>query len=171
MIDYIDISSVDNINKRITGTQTIPISNAPSRARQLLKYNDVLVSNVRPNLNAVAINNIKSKNQIVGSTGYCVLRCNENLHYKYLFYFCRTKRFVERLSSLAKGSSYPAVTNEDVYSSKIPIPSFTTQGKIVEALEKKISGIDCLNKALEEQTEAINAIPAAILRKAFAGEM
>jgi len=170
-IDYIDISSIDNISKRITGTQTLLASEAPSRAKQILKANDILISNVRPNLNAVAINDISSNNTVVGSTGYCVLRCKNDLSYKYLFYFCQSKNFIDRLSNLAKGSSYPAVTNGDVLTGKIPLPVIDKQYKIVSKLENKIENVTKLKKAFSEQCDFINALPASILRKAFRGEL
>jgi type I restriction enzyme S subunit len=170
-IDYIDISSIDNISKRITETQTLLASEAPSRAKQILKANDILVSNVRPNLNAVAINDISSNNIVVGSTGYCILRCKSNLNYKYLFYFCQSKNFIDRLSNLAKGSSYPAVTNVDVLTGKIPLPLIDEQYKIVSNLENKIRNVTKLKTVFNEQQEWINALPASILRKAFRGEL
>ena len=52
---YIDISSIDRMTKCITTPQRLSIADAPSRARKLIKAGDVLVSTVRPNLNAVAI--------------------------------------------------------------------------------------------------------------------
>jgi AraC-like DNA-binding protein len=43
LIDYVDISSVDNTEKKIISYQTIESNGAPSRAKQLLKKGDVLV--------------------------------------------------------------------------------------------------------------------------------
>ena len=51
-IDYIDISSVDNQRKEITQIQSMAFEDAPSRAKQLVYAGDILVSTVRPNLNA-----------------------------------------------------------------------------------------------------------------------
>ena len=44
LIDYIDISSVDNESKSITGFQTMSFAEAPSRARKDIKKNNILVS-------------------------------------------------------------------------------------------------------------------------------
>ena len=52
---YIDISSIDRETKRIVDPKILPVTKAPSRARQLLRRGDVLVSMTRPNLNAVAL--------------------------------------------------------------------------------------------------------------------
>ena len=48
--DYIDLSSVDKNTKSIASTERYECSDAPSRARQLVETDDVLVATVRPNL-------------------------------------------------------------------------------------------------------------------------
>jgi type I restriction enzyme, S subunit len=52
---YVDISSVDKDLKAIVQTQEVIGKDAPSRARKVISADDILVSTVRPNLNAVAI--------------------------------------------------------------------------------------------------------------------
>ena len=51
---YIDISSIDTETKTVEGPTEVVGVDAPRRARQVVKPGDVLVSTVRPNLNAVA---------------------------------------------------------------------------------------------------------------------
>ena len=113
-IDYIDISAVDNDKKKITNTETLQIKEAPSRARQLVECDDIIVSLVRPNLNAVAVVENSSENLQVASTGYCVLRCNQAVYSRYLFYFCQSETFINRMTAQATGASYPAVSNSIV---------------------------------------------------------
>ena len=55
LIDYIDISSIDNEKKKLIGFQTMPFGESPSRARKVVKKGSILVSTVRPNLNAIAV--------------------------------------------------------------------------------------------------------------------
>lgn len=135
IIDYIDISSIDNALKIITFYQTLHANEAPSRAKQILKKNDILVSTVRPNLNAVAINTLNSNNVVLGSTGYCVLRCNDRIDVNYLFNFCKSKGFVGSLVKVAKGASYPAVSNADVKKCKVPLPPLGKQKQIAKTLD------------------------------------
>src|SRR5262245_17385343 len=110
---YIDIACVDRVSKSITEAPKLSVSEAPSRARQLLKAGDVLVSTVRPNLNAVAI--IPAHlNGAVGSTGFCVLRADTlRVLPRYLYYYVQSKAFVAHLSRIAIGASYPAVSDDD----------------------------------------------------------
>ena len=81
---YVDVASVDNEQKRIVGAREILGSEAPSRARKLIRCNDVLVSTVRPNLNAVAIVP-QSLDGAVASTGFAVLRATPAVLPEFLF--------------------------------------------------------------------------------------
>ena len=134
-IVYVDISSIDNKEKKIVLYQTLNSKEAPSRAKQILNKNDILVSTVRPNLNAVAINQIESEKVVVGSTGYCVLRCSSEVDVDYIFNFCKSKTFINGLVKVAKGASYPAVSNSEVKNSKIPLPPLETQKQIAKTLD------------------------------------
>ena len=135
-IDYVDISSVDNTEKRIVGMQCISAKEAPSRAKQILEVGDILVSTVRPNLNAVAMVEQQTDNLLVGSTGYCVLRCNDSIDKRYVFHFCQSPYFVDDMTSQATGASYPAVSSGIVKSSTIPEHPIEKQKQIANRLDK-----------------------------------
>lgn len=136
LIDYVDISSVDNTEKRIVSMQCISAKEAPSRAKQLLEVGDILVSTVRPNLNAVAMVEQQTDNLLVGSTGYCVLRCSDIVDKRYVFYFCQSPYFVDDMTSQATGASYPAVSSGIVKSSTIPHHPIEMQKQIADRLDK-----------------------------------
>jgi len=53
----------------------------------------------------------------------------------------------------------------------IPIPPISTQRRIASYLKEKMAYVEKLRKSIEKQLEAINALPQAILRKAFRGEL
>jgi type I restriction enzyme, S subunit len=93
-----------------------------------------LVSTVRPNLNGVAIVNSFGLN-ITASTGYCVLRANEELSSKYLFYWVQTNAFVKDMTRKAIGANYPAVSDKIIMNSKIPLPPLPIQQKIAAILD------------------------------------
>ena len=133
---YVDISSVDNNKKEITGVTHVLNADAPSRARQFVKSGDILVSTVRPNLNAVALIT-DLLNGAVCSTGFAVLRSVDNLvNRNFLFFWIKSSFFIEELSSKAKGANYPAVSFKDVLSVKIPLPPLEEQQYIVEILQQ-----------------------------------
>jgi len=131
---YIDLSAVNNQLKRITGATNLVGKDAPSRARQVLNTGDVLVSTVRPNLNAVAFVDEPYGNAI-GSTGFTVLRPNEKLNGRYLFHWVKSPSFVKDMTNKATGQSYPAVSDRIVKESLIPLPPMGEQRRIAQILD------------------------------------
>jgi type I restriction enzyme S subunit len=147
---YIDISSVDKESKRIMRPTQLLGSDAPSRARKEIQTGDILVSTVRPNLNAVAFVPGELAGEIA-STGFCVLRPKPSVVLsKYLFYWTLTRTFVAFLVSRARGASYPAVSDAVVLSCRIPLAPVSEQRRIVDVL-------DCAD-ALREQRSKADAV-------------
>ncbi len=134
--DYIDLSAVSQELKAISEARKLKCVEAPSRARQLVKANDVLVSTVRPNLNGVAL----VTNEFDGataSTGFCVIRPNpERLNANYLFHWVKNDSFVKSMVMQATGASYPAVSDKIVLESAIPLPGISEQRRIAAILDK-----------------------------------
>ena len=132
--DYIDLSSVDKDTKSIASIERYECSDAPSRARQLVRTDDVLVATVRPNLNGVALVN-GAHHGMTASTGYCVLRPDKDqLDSRFLFHWVKTSAFVQRMVDVATGANYPAVSDAKVKASKIPFPSLAEQKRIASIL-------------------------------------
>lgn len=133
---YIDLSAVDQDTKSITEAREIACAEAPSRARQLVRTGDVLVSTVRPNLNGVA----RVPNDLNGataSTGFCVLRPDpEKLSGSYLFHWVKSAAFVGDMVSKATGASYPAVSDRIIFESLFPLPPLEEQHRIAAILDQ-----------------------------------
>lgn len=133
MFDYVDLSAVCQDAKMIVSSNSILGSEAPSRARQLVRENDVIVSTVRPNLNGVALVDSRHRSATV-STGFCVLRPKKgSLHHRYLFHWVRHPEFIRRMTTLATGASYPAVSDRIIKQSTIPLPSSEDEQKRIAA--------------------------------------
>ena len=100
---------------------------APSRARKDIRVNDLLVSTVRPNLNAVAQVTAELDGQIA-STGFAVLRPDpKRIHPRYLFFRVITDAFISDMVAQAKGAGYPAVSDRIVSNHKLPLPPLPEQ--------------------------------------------
>jgi type I restriction enzyme S subunit len=134
--DYIDISAIDRGTKTITSATRLSNHNAPSRARQLVIAGDVLVSTVRPNLNAVA-QVPPELDGATASTGFTVLRpAKSRLDSRYLLHWVRTPAFVNEMTRRSTGANYPAVTDEAVRTSRIPLPPIPEQQLTATILDK-----------------------------------
>jgi len=163
---YVDISSIDNYHKRIVEPKNILIKDAPSRAKYVLQTGDIVISNVRPNLNAVAYINDKFSNS-VGSSGFTVIRALNNNYKGFLFLFFTSPYFIDYVTELVQGAMYPAMSEKDVWKCSIPLPKIEIQKEICISISEKLNKIYELKNYVIAQLEAIEALPAAILREVF----
>ena len=109
---YIDLSSVDRDNHKISDCTIINKENAPSRAQQVVKTGDILFGTTRPTLMRFCYIP-KEYDGEVCSTGYCVIRVNNemiNSHFAYHFLF--TQKFQDYVEGHQKGAGYPAISNK-----------------------------------------------------------
>lgn len=133
-IRYIDISSLNNEKKCVSGYTEYELTKAPSRAQQVIKKGDILFSTVRPNLEGRAINQYDGDN-IVASTGFCVLRA-KNCEPGYLWGIISSKQFVTDICDIAHGISYPAVNDKDVLEYMAPALDLSYQKQYADILEQ-----------------------------------
>jgi type I restriction enzyme S subunit len=160
---YIDISSVDRDLKVITGANLITYLDAPSRARQVVAINDVLVSTVRPSLNAVALVPASLDRQIC-STGFCSLRADETmLDAEFLFAWVRSPTFIQLLTRIERGIGYPAVSDTDIKRMYIPLPPLSEQRRIVAILRQA----DRLRQLRREADEKAQRLLPALFYEMF----
>ena len=153
-ITYIDIAAVDKDLKKIVEPTLCLGAEAPSRARQLVQTNDVLVSTVRPNLNSVAVVT-EEFSGATASTGYTVLRpLPEVLDTQYLFHWVKTGHFINEMIKLATGQSYPAVSDKIILNSKIPLPPLAEQRRIASILDQA----DVLRQKRQQAIEKLDQL-------------
>jgi type I restriction enzyme S subunit len=134
-IKYIDVSSISNEFLKIIEYKTYLGKDAPSRARKILKENDVIFATVRPYLRRIAFIT-EEYNGFYGSTAFCVLRPNVKKIFPYfLFYYVSTDKFVYKVSGYQIGSGYPAITDDHIKNERISLPSLPEQQEIAEILQ------------------------------------
>ena len=163
---YVDISSVDSRSKRISEAKVLMGRDAPSRARQVIRTNDVLVATTRPNLNAVALIPLELDNEIC-STGFCVLRSNGEIEPEYLFAFVQTTAFVRSLTDLVKGALYPAVTDGQVRAQTLPLAPLPEQRRIAARLREQFAEVAKARAAVQAQFDTARTLPVGHLRAIF----
>jgi len=164
--DYIDVSSVSNQTFQIEEAQRLKGKDAPSRARRLVKANDVLFATVRPTLQRIAVVPEQFDNQVC-STGYFVLRPKVGVDYRFLFYSLFTESFMRQMEGLQTGASYPAVTEGQVRSQVIPVPPLPEQRRIVGILDEAFAGIATAKANAEKNLQNARALFESHLQAVF----
>lgn len=138
---YIDIGSVDNQNQKLNQQENIiSADKAPSRARKIVKYGDILYSTVRPYLHNMCIVDKRFSCEPIASTGFAVLSCQKGIINKFLFYYMLSPIFDLYANSTenSKGVAYPAINDERLYKALIAIPPQYEQEKICSKINEML---------------------------------
>ncbi|GAP71416.1 type I restriction-modification system, specificity subunit S [Candidatus Symbiothrix dinenymphae] len=156
-IEYLDTSSVTE--NRFSGIQKLKIEDAPSRAKRIVKNNDIVYSTVRPILRHYGI--VKNpKPNTIASTGFAVLSA-KNIDPDFLFYYLTTDEIVFYLNSVAEANTttFPAFNAPLFDNIEITIPvNIKDQckiAKILSSLDDKIELNLQMNITLEAMAQAI----------------
>lgn len=147
---YIDISSVDNQTGVIARPQELTGEEAPSRARKVVEAYDIIISTCRPTRKAIAVIQEELHGQIC-STGFSVIRAKNGVNPFYLHFALRLPSTMEQFRKWSTGSNYPAILDEDVAKTLIPLPSIEYQDEIAKrvryATNEREKTIQSLNHA------------------------
>ena len=160
-IKYLDISSVDNEKNIIIGYTDYLMKDAPSRAQQHVRKNDIVISTVRPNLNNVAKVSDDYSN-IVASSGFCVLRASK-VDPNFLFALVSMQSFADYLDSLTTGANYPAVSDKDILNYEIPKAPLEEQIKFSDVIKQ----VDKLKFALQQSLNETQQLFDSLMQEYF----
>lgn len=156
---YIEIGSIDTQGKKIAEYSKLLGKNAPSRARNVIRFNDVIYATTRPYYRNVTEIPRYFDNEIC-STGFCVLRVNseKELLPKYLYYYLQSDVATEQILDAMKGAHYPAVGDDDVKDISIFVPKIEVQKSQIlkiEHLKLQTEKIRNINGEINEKIQAL----------------
>ncbi|MEE3744409.1 restriction endonuclease subunit S [Campylobacter porcelli] len=166
--DYVDIGSVTYENG-IEQLQHLKFKNAPSRARRIVKKDDVILSTVRTYLKATA-SIPENDHPIIVSTGFITFRAKTEILSLYLKYAIQCDVFISDVESRSIGISYPAITSTEVIQMKILVPPLNEQKEIAEFLDKKCEKIDRLNENYTKQIATLKEYKKSLIYECVTGK-
>ena len=159
---YVDLSGTKN--GTIEETVAYEWSDAPSRARRVLKEGDTIVGTVRPGNRTFSL---IQRVGLTGSTGFAVIRPKQSFNASFLYVASTSDESIDRLAHLADGGAYPAVRPDVVMETPINIPSEPVQmlfGELTDSLFRKIS-------VNEQETVVLGQLRDALLPRLISGEL
>lgn len=162
-IHYIDISSVSV--GRVDGVTTMKFSDAPGRARRVIRNGDVIWSTVRPNRRSHALL-LDVASDTVASTGFAALR-SRNSDWAWVYEATRTDAFVGFLVGRARGSAYPAVVGADFEDVPLIVPPLDLRC----TFQTQVGPIHELASTLYRQNNKLRAARDLLLPKLISGQI
>lgn len=164
---YIDVSSISRDSLTIIDYKEYLGKDAPSRARKMVKKDDIIFATVRPSLKRVAIIPDDFNDEIC-STAFCVIKCvKKKALTNFVFNYIITDNFITRITEFQKGSSYPAVSDGEVLQQKIPLPSISEQQQIAHLF----STLDEKLVSEQKKKDIIQELFKTLLHKLMTGEI
>lgn len=161
-VNYVDLSNAkDGI---ISSIEEIPFEDAPSRARRILKKDDLIFGLVRPANRSFAYVHVDG---LTGSTGFAVVRSKNTIYKNFIYYFVTCDKNVEELARIADGGAYPAIKPDDICSLPLIIPP----EEIVQRFDESTSNFrDLMNNSLV-QNDHLTSLRDTLLPKLISGEL
>lgn len=161
--DYIEIGSVE-YGKGITQVEHLKFEDAPSRARRIVRKDDIIVSTVRTYLRAIATVQ-DSDNMQIASTGFVVIRAKA-INPEYLRYSILSESFIGMVEAYSTGISYPAINSSTVVGFKIPVPDSQKQKEIAFFLNNKCSKLDNVLEKTRVSIEEYKKLKQSVITQA-----
>ena len=161
-IQYVDLANTKN--GRIKLAVPYEFSEAPSRARRVLRRGDTIIGIVRPGNRSFAyIHN----NDLTGSTGFAVMRPKNDSFRAFVFLHLTRDEIIDHFAHLADGAAYPAIRPEVVAKLKCVLPS----KKLLENFETLTHPwFGCIGTR-ESQTNSLAELRDTLLPKLVSGEL
>lgn len=167
---YVDISSVGT-GRLVANPEVIQFSNAPSRARRILRKGDTIVSTVRTYLKAVYYigNDVEDW---VASTGFAVLTPGRSIHPPFMGLLLQSESFINRVIQYSDGVAYPAIPETRLGSLHVAYPdTIREQEGILDYINKKSLEIDQAVTRAEREIVLIREYRTRLISDVVTGQV
>lgn len=131
---------------------------------KIARSGDILISVRAP----VGPTNVADVECCIGR-GLAAIRCGKNSDRDFILNALR--HFEATLVKKGSGSTFEAINRDDLESFEIPLPPLSEQKRIAAVLNEQIAAVEKARAAAEAELAAIDALPPALLRRAFKGEL
>ena len=170
---FVPMPAVDDLTGAITAPE-IKTFGEVKKGYTYFEEGDVIFAKITPCMqngkHAVAYNLLDGF--AFGSTEFHVIRPGESVIPEWIHFFVRQPSVLYDAEGRMTGAvGQQRVPKEFLVDLEIPLPPLEEQKRVLETLYLQMAEVDKARAATEAQLETINALPAALLRQAFSGEL
>jgi type I restriction enzyme S subunit len=173
LTSFVPMAAVDEKTGTISKPEVVPYSKV-AKGYTYFEENDVLFAKITPCMQNGK--HVRARSLIdgigFGTTEFHVLRPSNEVLSEWIWYFIRQPYFLKEAAAYFTGAvGQQRVPDSFLSKYIIPLPLIEVQQRIVYELNEKMIQVENLQSTTRNQESALNALPQAILRQAFNGEL
>lgn len=158
---YLDLAGI--IEPKVIGElKTIKFSEAPSRAKRVVSDSSIILAIVRPYQQAFAY--VDTGKDIIASTGTAVVDVDSYNNPKFIFHQFFSTKFTRYCENRMTGTSYPAITPDDVKQFKVAIPE---NENIIISETNKLEDLDDSIRVIKSKITSSIALQKSLINQVF----
>lgn len=160
---YIDVSAIDNDRGLVGAPSILRASDAPSRARKIVRKGTVIYSTVRPYLKNICAIEEDYSPEPIASTAFAILHPLQDMPGKFFALYFRSPEFVRYVEAVQTGIAYPAINDKQFYGGLVPVPPLAEQHRIVAKVDELMALCDQLEQQQGRGIEAHQTLVETLL--------
>lgn len=172
---YIDVSSIDQRAGVVRAPTIVAASDAPSRARKVVRKGTVIYSTVRPYLLNIAIVDQDFDPEPIASTAFAVVHPFSGVEAGFIYRYLRSPVFVRYVESCQTGIAYPAINDRQFFAAWCPLPPAAEQRRIVAKVDELMALCDALEgesaAALAAHQTLVETLLATLVNSSDAADL
>jgi len=164
---FVGLEHIESFSGARIGSVSVEMSQLTGRKPKFFR-GDIVYGYLRPYLNKVWVaefDGLCSVDQYV----YCV--SSDLADTEFLAWFMRSPVYLSRAPIDTTPGQLPRIRTDEVASVEINLPPIREQRRIAVRMRDHMSRAQSLRSSIQAQLGAINRLPSALLRRAFAGEV
>jgi type I restriction enzyme S subunit len=169
---FVPILRATNIQGRLTFDDLVYVPEHVVRSEQRLRPGDIVLAASSGSASVVGKSAVLTDAWDGSFGAFCaVLRAKDIVDAGYLAAFVSSPEIRSRWSKLAAGTNINNLKREHITGTLVPLPPLDEQRRIVQEVEERLSRIDAMRASIERAQRRSAALRAAILERAFSGEL
>ncbi len=166
-LPYLSLEHIESNTGRILRESSEITENVGTSTTFAFDSRHVLYGKLRPYLNKVALPEFRGR----CTTELIPLRPRGETSRAFLAWILRRKETIDAAMRGKTGSRMPRANMDDLLALEAPVPPVAEQARIAAILNDMMAGVERARVAAEEQLDAVNKLPAALLRRALSGAL